>query len=92
MPDKAGLQSTRITEVKGHADDELVWIGAVEQVDKNGDRRRVFSQACHTWYPLVYNLHRFFISVARVVVNNDDKGGSALDPMVCRQLAQKTQS
>ena len=37
------------------------------------DRRRGISQACHTWYPIVYDIHRFFISVARVVVNNDDK-------------------
>ena len=34
MLDKRGLQSTRITQVKGHPDDELVRIGAVEQVNK----------------------------------------------------------
>ena len=31
------LQSTRITKVKGHTDDELVRIGAVEQVDPCGN-------------------------------------------------------
>ena len=67
----------RITEVKGHADDEMVRMGVVEQVDKDGndqadsaadlgrkhvdacviERRRVFSQACHVWYLIVYDLH-----------------------------------
>ena len=31
------MRSTRTTNVKGHADDELVRIGAVEQVDKYGN-------------------------------------------------------
>ena len=41
-----------------------------------------FSQACHVWYPADYELHRFLISVARVVVYNDDKGRTALDPII----------
>ena len=75
-----GWLSTRITEVTGHAEDELVRIGAVEQVVEYGndqadsaahlgcrrvddcviDRRGDLSQACHIWYPVVKNLHRYF--------------------------------
>ena len=35
-----------------------------------------------TWYPVVRHLHRFFIAIARVVVNLDDGRGSAPDPLV----------
>ena len=41
-----------------------------------------FTQTCHVWFPIYDDLHRFFIAVDRVVVNNDDNGGTALDPTV----------
>ena len=34
------------------------------------------------WNPVFCDLHRFSISVARVVVNNDGKGETALDPII----------
>ena len=37
---------------------------------------------CSHWYPIVRNLHRFFIATARAAVNDDDLGGSAIDPCV----------
>ena len=83
---KKGVQSTRITKVKGHADDEMVRLIVVEQVDTGAndqadkaadlgrrhvgarvmDGRRVFSQACHIWYPILYDLLWVFISVAEL--------------------------
>ena len=45
------------------------------------DARGMFSQTFHFGYPVVYDLHRFLISVARVVVTDDCKGGTALDPI-----------
>ena len=37
------------------------------------------------WYPIMLDLHRFMIAVARVSVNHDVKGGTAPDPLVWDQ-------
>ena len=39
-------------------------------------------QACHLWCPTTFHLHRFFIAVARTVVNTNDRSGSAPDLVV----------
>ena len=39
------------------------------------------------WYPIMLDLHRFMIAVARVSVNHDGKGGTAPDPLVWVQGA-----
>ena len=44
------------------------------------DPRRNFVGACRVWYPVIRDLRRFFI--ARVIVNDDGKGGTAPDPLV----------
>ena len=46
------------------------------------DARRNFSGICSRWYPVLRHLHRFFIAVARAVVNHDDGSGTAPDPLV----------
>ena len=46
------------------------------------DARREFAGACRIWYPVIRDLHRFFIAIARVLVNDDGKGGTAPDPLV----------
>ena len=47
-------------------------------------RRRLLKARSH-WYPIMSDLHRFMIAVARVSVNNDGKGGTAPDPLVWDQ-------
>ena len=47
-------------------------------------RRRLLTARCH-WYPIMLDLHRFMIAVARVSVNHDGKGGHAPDPLVWDQ-------
>ena len=47
-------------------------------------RRRLLQARSH-WYPIMLDLHRFVIAVARVSVNHDGKGGTALDPLVWDQ-------
>ena len=42
-------------------------------------RRRLLQARSH-WYPIMLNLHRFMIALARVTVNHDGKGGAAPDP------------
>ena len=46
------------------------------------DARRNLSWVCGRWYPIVLDLHRFFIVVARAVVNHDGWNGAAPDPLV----------
>ena len=46
------------------------------------DARRELAGACRIWYPVFRELHRFFIAIARVLVNDDRKGGTAPDPLV----------
>ena len=37
---------------------------------------------CGRWYPIILDLHSFFIASARAVVNHDGLGGTAPDPLV----------
>ena len=46
------------------------------------DARRHLSGVCSLWYLVARNLHRFFIAIARAAVNDDDFGGTAIDPCV----------
>ena len=46
------------------------------------DARRNLSGVCGRWYPVLLDLHRFFIAISRAVVNHDGFGGTALDRMV----------
>ena len=46
------------------------------------DLRRHCAAACSFWYPLVLELGRFFIAIARAVVNEDGHGGTAFHPTV----------
>ena len=46
------------------------------------DARRNLSGVCNRWYPVVLDLHRFFIAVSRAVVNHDGGTGTAPDPLV----------
>ena len=99
---RRGLDTVRISKVKGHADDGMVLHGQVRQDDRLGndaadeaadfglggsvpaviDARRNLSGVCGHWYPFILDLHRFFIAIARAVVNHDGLGGTALDPLV----------
>ena len=93
-----GLDTVRISKVKGHADEVMVLHGQVREDDRIGNnaadeaadfgRRRVslfvidasrnLSGVCCRWYPVVLDLHRFLIAIARAVVNHDGRSGAAL--------------
>ena len=49
------------------------------------DSRRRFLKARSHWYPILLDLHRFTIAIARVSVNHDGRGGTAPDPLVWDQ-------
>ena len=101
MLDHRGLDTVRISKVKGHADDAMVLHGQVRQEDRLGndaadeadfgrrrvnpaviDARRNLSGVCGRWYPIILDLHRFFIAISHAVVNHDGLGGTAPDPLV----------
>ena len=46
------------------------------------DARRNLSRVCSRWYPVVLDLHRFFIATSRAVVSHDGGDGTAPDPLV----------
>ena len=97
-----GPGNTAVSKVKGHADEGLVALGRVRDIDRVGNneadaaaslgRRRVHhcissardvvARSCARWYPVVCDLHRFFIAIARSVVNDDGGSGTSLDPVV----------
>ena len=97
-----GLDTARITEVKGQADEGMVLDGRVRELDRLGndaaddaadfgrrrvgndviDARRNLSGDCGRWYPVILDLHRFFIAISRAVVNHDGREGTAPDPLV----------
>ena len=43
------------------------------------DVRRIYACACRTWYPVVRDLHHFFVEISRAIVNDDSEGGAALN-------------
>ena len=88
-----GLDTVRITKVKGHADEIMVLNGRVREVEAADfgrrrvghaviDARRNLSGVCGRWYPLILDLHRFFLSISRTVVNHDGRDGTAPDLLV----------
>ena len=50
------------------------------------DARRNLSGVCGRWYPVILDLHRFFIAISRAVVNHDGHEGTAPDPFVWSAL------
>ena len=46
------------------------------------DARRLVVGACARWYPVVRELHRFFIAIARTALNEDGVVGTSLHPTV----------
>ena len=46
------------------------------------DARRRLLQVRSYWYPLMFDLHRFMVAVARVSVNHVGRCGTAPDPLV----------
>ena len=97
-----GLDTVRITKVKGHADQSMVLDGRVREIDRLGndaadeaadfgrrlvsnaviDARRNLSGVCGRWYPVILDIHRFFIAISRAVVNHGAGDGTAPDPLV----------
>ena len=46
------------------------------------DARGAQTRACRHWYPLVSDLHPFFVAIGGAVVVDDGKDGTGPNPMV----------
>ena len=96
-----GLETVRVTKVKGHAEDVDVLQGRVRLEDQMGiaeadtaadlgrrhqsevliDARRRLLKARSYWYPILLDLHRSMIAVARITVNHDGRVVLLLIPL-----------
>ena len=76
----------RLVDQQGNAEaDAAADLGRRRQSEVLIDARRRLLEARSHWYPIMTDLHRFMIAVARVSVNHDGKGGTAPDPLVWDQ-------
>ena len=64
------------------AADEAPGLGCRRVSPPVTDARRNLSGVCGRWYPVILDLHRFFIAISRAAVNHDGLGGTAPNPLV----------
>ena len=76
----------RLTDQQGNVEADIAAdLGRRHQSELLITARRRLLQARGYWYPIMTDLHRFMIAIARVSVNHDGKGGTAPDPLVWDQ-------
>ena len=76
----------RLTDQQGNVEADLAAdLGRRHQSEILINARRKLLQARGYWYPIMIDLHRFMIAIARVSVNHDGIGGTAPDPLVWDQ-------
>ena len=76
----------RLVDQQGNVEADIsADLGRRRQSEILIDARRRLLQARSYWYPIMTVLHHFMIVIARVSVNHDGKGGTALDPLVWDQ-------
>ena len=76
----------RLVDQQGKAAaDAAADLGRRRQSEVLIDARRRLLKARSHLYPIMLDLHRFMIAVARISVNHDGKGGTAPDPLVLDQ-------
>ena len=79
----------RLVDQQGNAEaDAAAELGRRHQSEVIINARRRLLKARSHWYPIMPDLHRFMIAVARVSVNHDGKGGTAPDPPVWDQVSR----
>ena len=67
-------------KIGNHQANDAAYFGRRRRVPEGVmDGRRHLSGVCGQWSPVVRDLHRFFVAVARVPDNDDDSGSTAVD-------------
>ena len=73
----------RLMDQQGNSEaDTAADLGRRHQSEILLDSRRRLLKARSNWYPIMLDLHRFMIAIARVSVNHDGRSGTAPDPLV----------
>ena len=83
--DEGMFFDSRVREIDrlgNDAADEAADFGRRRESHLVMNARRNLSGVCGRWYPVVLDLHRFFIATSRAVVNHDGGDGAAPDPLV----------
>ena len=76
----------RLVDLQRNAEaDTAADSGRRHQSEITFDARRRLLKARSYWYPIMLDLHRFMVAVARVSVNHDGRSGTAPDPLVWDQ-------
>ena len=75
-------QVREVDRLGNNAADEAADFGRRRVGNAVIDARRNLSGVCNRWYPVLLDLHRFFIAISRAVVNHDGGIGTAPDPLV----------
>ena len=76
----------RLMDQQGNVEADIAAdLGRRHQTEMLINARRRLLQARSYWYPIMTNLHRFMIAIARVSVNHGGKGGTAPDHLVWDQ-------
>ena len=75
-------QVREVDRVGNNAADDAADFGRRRVGNAVIDARRNLSGVCGRWYPVILDLHRFFIAISRAVVNHDGGIGTALDSLV----------
>ena len=75
----------RLVDQQGNAEADAAADSGRRQTEVLIVANRGLLKARRHWYPIMSDLHRFMIAVARVSVNHDGKGGTAPDPLVWDQ-------
>ena len=79
----------RLIDQQGNVEADIAAdLGRRHQTEVQINARRRLLQARSYWYPILTDLHRFMIAIARVLVNHDGKGGTAPVPLVWDQGEQ----
>ena len=64
-------------------------LGRRHQSELLMDARHILLKVRNHWHPIMLQLHRFMVAVARVTVNHDGRGSTAPDPLVWDQGGRK---
>ena len=76
----------RLVDKQGNVEADIAAdLGRRHQDEVLIDARRKLLGARSHWYPIMVDLHRFMIAIARVSVCHDGRGGTAPDPLVWDQ-------
>ena len=71
-----GVKSGKLIGIGNNEADAAADLGRRRVHHAVSDARRVFNRACARWYPVVCDLHRFFIAIARAALNEDGGAGT----------------